>query len=475
MSLRVEVDELHAAGTQIADAVSPPGGLAGTAVLPAAADEVSVGVASALSVRFGVLATHSAAAGHLSAVAAAVLHANAATYREQEQLNTAALGPGSVAAPRAAAQTAAPAVPSAALPVMPALTPAGITPTDGKTIASLIHGGPGLQPLLDAARQARAHAGELDDISATLRAATGRLSQGWQSPAADAAVERITTLATWYDGHAGHTRLAGRACEAQAEVFAHARSAVPRPEVFEDLERRLLAANRANAASGGLYTPVVTQLQTQLATIHIRAVTAYADYTARAADVGADTSSPPPATVHAVDNHTYKEAPEPPEPNGPNAADIRRVLDKLPIGNKNPKVREVRSAQDLQDLWDWATRHGTEIPSGYGDPSKGTMYQLPDGTIVGQRHVAESNGQPTIDFNVPGSGFTKVHINPSTGGVPDFSTTPPPSETRTPTAPGWGTFVSPEDAAKVDGEIGNLGKAIESYFPPDPHDPNNTA
>lgn len=40
------------------------------------------------------------------------------------------------------------------------------------------------------------------------------------------------------------------------------------------------------------------------------------------------------------------------------------------MGNRNPKVREVRSPGELQNLWECATRDGT------------------DDTIVGQRSVA---------------------------------------------------------------------------------------
>lgn len=41
--------------------------------------------------------------------------------------------------------------------------------------------------------------------------------------------------------------------------------------------------------------------------------------------------------------------------------------------------------------------------------------------------------------------------------------------------PDWGTHLSPGEAAKGGGEIGNLGKILESYLPHDPNDPNNTA
>ncbi|WP_231120952.1 hypothetical protein [Mycobacterium colombiense] len=103
---------------------------------------------------------------------------------------------------------------------------------------------------------------------------------------------------------------------------------------------------------------------------------------------------------------------------GPGGSDIRGVLEKLPVGDR-PDIREVRSAQDLENLWKWAKQHGVEMPNGYGDPGKGTRYRLPDGTTIGQRWTAESNGKPVLDINIPDQGgYTKVHINPR-GGVPE--------------------------------------------------------
>lgn len=139
--------------------------------------------------------------------------------------------------------------------------------------------------------------------------------------------------------------------------------------------------------------------------------------------------------IQAVDNRTWKQDPTPappPEPaTGPSADDIRKVLDKLPEGG-NPRVREVRSPEDLENLWKWAQQNGVEIPNGYGDPSKGIRYQLPDGTIIGQRWSAESTSKPVLDFDIPSNGgYTKVHINPR-GGVPEI---PAPARPAPPEAP----------------------------------------
>ncbi len=131
-------------------------------------------------------------------------------------------------------------------------------------------------------------------------------------------------------------------------------------------------------------------------------------------------------------------------PSGPGGGDIRGVLEKLPVGDR-PDVREVRSAQDLENLWKWAKQHGVEMPNGYGDPGKGTRYRLPDGTTIGQRWTAESNGKPVLDINGQG-GYTKVHINPR-GGVPEIPAPPAPR----PAAPSAGgePAITPQTPARA--------------------------
>ncbi len=128
--------------------------------------------------------------------------------------------------------------------------------------------------------------------------------------------------------------------------------------------------------------------------------------------------------IHAVDRVWKQDGgngeANPGTAGGPSGDDIRGVLEKLPVGDR-PDVREVRSAQDLENLWKWAKQHGVEMPNGYGDPSKGIRYRLPDVTTIGRRWTAESNGKPVLDINIPDrGGYAKVHINPR-GGVPEIT------------------------------------------------------
>lgn len=121
--------------------------------------------------------------------------------------------------------------------------------------------------------------------------------------------------------------------------------------------------------------------------------------------------------VQLVDN-TFSLAPG--EGGGATGGEVREVIDKLPQGDK-PWIREVRTPQDLERLWQWAKQNGgVEVPNAYGDPSKGTAIRMPDGTQIGQRYTAGSTGNPAIDIKFPEErGNTKIHINPR-GGVPEL-------------------------------------------------------
>ena len=138
--------------------------------------------------------------------------------------------------------------------------------------------------------------------------------------------------------------------------------------------------------------------------------------------------------IHAVDNRTFKESPDkPPAPKGPSAADIRKVLEKLPKGSSDD-IREVRSPEDLQRLKQWITKNGVAGENRYGDPGKGSWTDLPDGSKVGERSAARSNGRGALDIDLKGAGGDdwKVHINPRTGGLPEIPIVEAPPATPAP-------------------------------------------
>lgn len=157
------------------------------------------------------------------------------------------------------------------------------------------------------------------------------------------------------------------------------------------------------------------------------------------------------SAIQLVDNESKQEPTPTPKPElikAPSADDIRRVLDKLPRGDK-PSIREVRTPDDLQNLWEWMTRNGVTNPNRYGDPAKGEWKDLPDGTGVGQRNAADSTKKPALDVRLPGeNGYTKVHINPR-GGVPDIpglARPAPPGATEPGRAPAETSPATPKPA-----------------------------
>ena len=157
--------------------------------------------------------------------------------------------------------------------------------------------------------------------------------------------------------------------------------------------------------------------------------------------------------IQAVD---YAPMPESPIPDpglpgdpvgrgaGPTGAEIWSVIDKLPQGNSS-FVREVRTPQDLGNLWDWMRQNGAEIANPYGESRKGISYNLPDNSRISQRFQANSTGKPALDIDVPGQEHIEVHINPR-GGVPEIASAPklqaeassPLSPAESPSARGGG-------------------------------------
>lgn len=335
MGLRVQVDELDTAGGKIAQIIPQTGGLAAMVVVAAAADEVSTAIAAKLSAQLQSIGTHSAHAARIAASSAAVLLSNAATYREQEDLNAAALQPNG-GDPGQATPSPAAANPHGSPTTAPRPSPAGICPVNGKAIAALIHTGPGPGPLLSAAEEARAHAEQLRTIASALRAASARLMTSWQSRAGDVAGDRLTTLAGWYDSHADHAIAASRQCTDQAEAFCRTRAQVPSPEKFAEIERRLQTASAANASTGGAYGRVVTQLQTELATTHAHARVAYASYGEHGAALSADPPLAPPNTVRALDNPLAPPGPPVPHPPAPSVPDGTQAGGLAPGASSDP-------------------------------------------------------------------------------------------------------------------------------------------
>ena len=221
-------------------------------VAPPAQDPASVGVAGTLSARVDAITAYSGAARAITDIRSAMLRASANSYQHQEQVNTAGLGPDGLAS------AAQPSMPSAAIPPLPPATipppSLGAPPASARAISELIHSGPGPAGLYAAAQQMRRHASQLADTANQLHTRASALTQDWDSDAGREAAARM--LGDWHDTHALHATAAAAALEQQADNYSCARTAIPTPERFDELQRRLHSAIAANQTPGSFGRPL---------------------------------------------------------------------------------------------------------------------------------------------------------------------------------------------------------------------------
>lgn len=304
---KVDPEALFGTGARIATAADGAAVPSAVVATPPAADPVSVGVVATLQGRVAGITTYSSTAAAITAVRGQMVITSATAYTEQEGLNAAALsggsGGGAAAPPAPPPQVPMPTIPRIPVPTIPA------PPGSGREVSELIHAGPGPQSLFGAAGQLRSHADELRSASASLRGHSGQLANDWPSDTGQRASSRIDELAGWFDRHAQHATDAADSMQSYGDSFASAKSKIPTPAQFQDVENRLQAAAAANAnpVNMGRYAPAVAKYQTELAGLNTKAMTGWSDL----ARAGGDPSitgtplQPPPhprgSGVQAVD------------------------------------------------------------------------------------------------------------------------------------------------------------------------------
>jgi PPE family/PE family len=306
---QLDIDTVGVTQTAAAVAAASSGPSSGVTVMPPAADPVSAAMALTLQARCAAITEYSTYAEAITQARGAMLTSSARTYDEQEQINAASLqgaGGGTGAGP-----STAPSVPNLLTPTIPTVSAPqlGTSPTNGKDISTLLHGGPGPGSLYSAAQQMRGHARDLQDAARQLQSGSTAVIADWQSDAGDRAAKRIQELSQWYERHGEAATAAAAALESHADSYSRARANTPTPTQFEDTENRLkqAAAANANPVNMGRYAPVVSALQTELGGLHTRATAQYADYTRSVANpslVGPPLEPPPrPAAggVRALD------------------------------------------------------------------------------------------------------------------------------------------------------------------------------
>jgi hypothetical protein len=313
----------------------------------------------------------------------------------------------------------------------------------------------------------------------------------WEGRAADAAQHRTYADLVEVRGAADNLRRAAVAARRGADELVYARANALKAVV--GAEQAGLVVGEDLSVTVALTTGSAPRQSRQLASARQRAD----EIAARVIELSAvdkriadtiTTATAPLAEFHftespiqLVDNRTFEEGPPIPVPGtpddpawktgGPSAAEIRRVLMSLPEGSR-PEIREIRSLQDLQNLWRWMRQNGVEISNAYGDSAKGVWVATPDGTRVGRRFEAESTMQSVLDIKIPGERRDlKVHINPS-GGVPEI-----PSIVRTPIVEAPPTLPKQIDAPQVrgGGMVGGImpdGVLPHIVHPPQAGDPD---
>lgn len=276
--LNVDTEGVRDAATTAADAPSAAPTPAVT-VTPCAADAVSVQMATRLTGAAGELNADTIAVHARTTGAGQHLAASAESYDAQEGSASRALGqtgPG-----------AAPAIAVAAMkvPPPPAITaptglPAGAEPVTGHQASMLIHGGPGAAGFDTAADQLDTHAAALEQSATQVRSARGHSESSWSSRGAEAAHSHLHRLEADYTSQAEAARRLSSQFRGHAEDYRRARSAMPTPQVFDELTQRLRMAVAANSTppTVGMYGPAITALQSQLAQANHTALAAYQQY-----------------------------------------------------------------------------------------------------------------------------------------------------------------------------------------------------
>jgi len=276
---------------------------------PAAPDEVSTAVAasftawaSALELLIGHSVAQRAAGGF--AVAATGVALDESDQEAASAIST--LG-------RVQPSSAAPMLPTGpgqvpSLPAAPAV-PAAPTPMPAETWSSLIHGGPGSQPLRTLASQFQTLAAELDrQAGETKRAAQG-VDANWNQGNQPAG-RNINDHASWLSDAADYARALASSALSAARTIDNARTSTPSPETFQALRSEYNSALQQYNASAGVVSEPLVSAKTNLTTAQAQAVAAQASYALAANTDTATVPAPPPSPPPIVGGAPGTEQPE---------------------------------------------------------------------------------------------------------------------------------------------------------------------
>jgi hypothetical protein len=303
------------------------------------------------------------------------------------------------------------------------------------------------------------------------------LGMDWQGQARDALIDRTTADRAMVSSKADQLREASlTARKGAGEISAAQRSVLYKVDdaheagfvVGEDLSVSDTRTSR-NAAE-----LAARQAQAQALAADIRSRAAQllaadsevgAKLTATAGDVGnVNFNEKPVAHDGKIQLVDWKQAPAPKPGPGHTGQDVRNAIKNLPKGT-GPFIGEIRSEQDLRNLWDWASEGST--PS-TGSKFPGTERLLPDGTRIGMRN-SDDHG-PTMEIRTPDKSYTKIHVNEARGGVPEIPAhTAGPPERAAPEQRAPAEGAAPRPAPEPSAPMGPAGSNPFPHFVEPPH------
>ncbi|MBB5906998.1 hypothetical protein [Actinoalloteichus hymeniacidonis] len=88
--------------------------------------------------------------------------------------------------------------------------------------------------------------------------------------------------------------------------------------------------------------------------------------------------------------------------------DAGRAIGRHPARRKKYAIREVRSVEELDALFDALSSGGERL---HDATYAGSSVLLPDGTRIGYRTKSKTTVEPTIDIKLPDQRRLKIHVN----------------------------------------------------------------
>lgn len=90
------------------------------------------------------------------------------------------------------------------------------------------------------------------------------------------------------------------------------------------------------------------------------------------------------------------------------ARDAGKLIGRAPAKPKKRPIREVRSLEELDELFAALSAGGEKIEA---PTYAGSVLLFPDGTRIGYRVKSKTTVEPTIDITAPGGWSLKIHVN----------------------------------------------------------------